>query len=145
MNTFIKIFVECFIPAIVVGVTVILFFSPDSACQKRMFRKTLTRLAKSEHDKLDIIYKNRKFKVAVAYKKINNVYSYYEICINGALAATFHKLNHGCRYSCRFREENKRHRSEVEAIIYAADKALKLEAKPKKVKENGYIEYSYFN
>ena len=145
MNTFIEIFLKSFIPVAVATVLAILLFSPDSGCQKRMFRKALTRLAKSEHDKLDIIYKNRKFKVAVAYKKINNVYSYYEICINGALAATFHKLNHGCRYSCRFREENKRHRSEVEAIIYAADKALKLEAKPKNVKENGYTEYSYFN
>lgn len=123
-----------------------LFVWDDSRFQKNRFKKTLTRLYNcTPHNKVSIIYKNKKFAVEIQHKKINDIYCYYEIFINDKLAATFHQLTGlwGNRY--RFNEENKRHASEVRAIIKAADKALKYEAKPKKIKENGWNEYSYFN
>ena len=53
-------------------------------------------------------------------------------------------MNGMFKNSYQFCEENKRHRPEVEAIVYATNKFLKQEIKPKKIKENGYDEYSYF-
>jgi hypothetical protein len=122
-----------------------LFIYDNSRFQKYRFRKVLERLYGCSYDKLDIIYKNKKFTIEVQQKTINSVYNYYEIFINDRIAATFHQMSDlwCCKYV--FKEENKRHASEVRAIVKAADKVLRYKTKPKKVKENGWNEYSYFN
>ena len=121
-----------------------IFVYSDSPFQKRLFKNALENVYTDSRDKLDIIHKNRKFVVEVQKNIINHTYYYYEIFINDKLAATYHVMNGMFKNSYQFCEENKRHRPEVEAIVYAANKFLKQEIKPRKIKENGYDEYSYF-
>ena len=144
MDTFTTICL-CMIPSAVVWHVFFIFFANDSRYQKYRFRKALDKLCEAQYDKLDIIYKNKRFSVEVVFNNINSVYGYYEIFINDQLAATYHKLNHACMKSYYFKEENKRHRGEVESIIYAALSVLKDKEKPKKIKNDGYTEYSFFN
>ena len=134
-----------FVPGILVWHIMFIFFLQDSRFQKYRFRKSLEALYESAYDSFDIIHKNRKFNVEVDRKKVNDTYSYYEIYVNGSLAATYHQLQHTYLNSYFFREENKRHRDEVESIIRATCRVLKDKEKPKKVKNDGYNEYSYFN
>jgi hypothetical protein len=103
-----------------------------------------TIVALPTHD-MNFIYKNKQFNLNVQLKEVNAVYSYYEIWINGSLAASYHRINGMWLSSYVFAEENKRHAWEVRAIVYAANKLLKKAAKPKRVKEDGFTEYSYFN
>jgi hypothetical protein len=130
------------------------FFMPDSRYQKHRIRKSLdyisrsiadTAVAKRAVPAIEIIYKNRRFAVGLVHKEVNSVYSYYEIYINGELAANYHRMRHnffGSYY--RFEEVNNRHRNEVTAIVHAAANSLRQSEKPKKVEQNGYTEYSYF-
>jgi hypothetical protein len=122
-----------------------LFIHYNSKYMKCRFRKALdTVVALPTHD-MNIIYKNKQFNVNVQHKEVNNVYSYYEVWINGSLAATYHRIKGMWLSSYVFAEENNRHAWEVRSIVYAANKEIKKAVKHKKVKENGFTEYSYFN
>ena len=120
------------------------FFYSTGRFQKYRFRKALDKLYNAPYDVIDIIHKNKKFSVEVKLKKLNAHYGYYEIFINEKLAATYHQLSHACLNSYYFSEENKRHQSEVESIVYAACKVLKDNEKSKKIKSGSWEETSYF-
>jgi hypothetical protein len=75
---------------------------------------------------------------------MNSQYSTYEIFINGNKAAIYHRLEHMWMSSYYFEAVNKRHRDEVESIIYAGVKVINKLNKPVKEKKDGYTEYSYF-
>ena len=132
------------------------FVFDESKYQKYRFRKALDQIheyimnnTQANHPpiELNIIYKNKKFAVGIIKTEVSNYYSTYQIFINGDEAGRYHKMKKsylcsGYHYS--FEEVNKRHRQEVTAIIYAANRLLKQRDKPKKEKKNGYTEYSYF-
>lgn len=135
---------QVMLPSIAVWHVFAIFVYSDSPYQKRRFRKALEKINESCCDKYNIIHKNKQFTVEVSLKKLNAVYSYYEIFINDKIAATYHILTDTFRNSYQFKEENKRHRYEVESIVYATDRHIKLLDKPKKEKVDGYSEHSYF-
>ena len=143
MNVFIDLCIM-FVPSIIVWHLFFEFVYSTGRYQKYRFRKALEKLLLSPYDTIDIIHKNKKFAVHIEFKRINAHYGYYEIYINEKLAATYHQLSHACLNSYYFSEENKRHQSEVDSIVYATCKVLKDKEKPKKVKHNGWDEYSYF-
>lgn len=142
------------VPSALVWHIFFLFFYSDSRYQQYRLRKAIDSIdsyidthrdSTGGPEALNIIYKNKKFSVEVLHKEVNRVYSTYTVYINDAEACRYHRLKHGLSSSYHYEELNKRHRDEVEAIIYATNKVIKQQAKPKKVKNDGYTEYSYFN
>lgn len=143
------------LPTVIAWHIMCIFFMPDSWYQKCRIRRSLeyvgraasdTVVTKRSNPAVEVIYKNRRFTVGIVRKDVNAIYSYYEIYINGELAANYHRLKNdfiGSYY--KFESVNNRHRDEVTAIVHAAARYLKQNEKPKKVKQNGYTEYSYFN
>lgn len=132
------------------------FVFDESRYQKYRFRKALDRIyeyimnnTQANHPpiSLNIIYKNKKFAVGIIKTEVTDYYSTYQIFINGDEAGCYHKMKKSylrSGYYYAYEEINKRHRTEVYAIIYAAVKVLKDQEKPKKEKNDGYTEYSYF-
>ena len=124
------------------------FCMTDSKYQLYRFRKALDTIGEhldnSSAMELNIIHKNKKFAISIVKSEINSQYSTYEIFINGNKAAIYHQLKHMWMSSYYFEEVNKRHRDEVESIIYAGAKVIKKLNKPVKEKKDGYTEYSYF-
>ena len=152
MNTFITICLYILFTGVIWQLSMLFLYS-DSRFQKRRFRIALDRICeyitnntKKNHPpvEMNIIYKNKKFAVGIIKEEVNYHYSTYRIFINGDEAACYHQLKHMYSNSYHFEEINKRHRNEVEAIIYAANTVLKQAGKPKKEKKDGYTEYSYF-
>jgi hypothetical protein len=153
MDTFTDLVIYLFTTALVWHVGLI-FFAPDSRYQKYRFRKALDRVheygiknATNEVAPVDLnlIYKNKKFSISLLKEVVNSRYSIYRVYINGEEAGRYHQLQHACLSSYYYEEVNKRHRDEVESIVYAARKVLRDKERPKKIKNNGYTEYSFFN
>lgn len=114
---FIMIFV---FPVCVVLPFLFFFVDEDSHFQKSRLHTMI-----SSFNRAEVCCRNKQFVVEIQQKKINYVYSYYEIFINDKLAATFHQMNHVMRSSYRFRVEGDRFDSEVRYIIKAAFKQHK--------------------
>lgn len=148
MTTFIQICVTLVCSAIIWRFF-FTFCASDSTYQLYRFRKALDSICEhldlSSDMELNIIHKNKKFAISIVKSNINNHYSTYEIFINGNKAAIYHRLEHMWMSSYHFEEVNKRHRDEVESIIYAGVKAINKFNNPAKEKKDGYTEYSYFN
>ena len=117
---FIMIFV---FPVCVVLPFLFFFIDDDSHFQKSRLHTMITSFNRAE-----VFCKNKPFVVEIQRKKINYIYSYYEIFINDKLAATFHQMDHVMRSSYRFRAEGDRLDSEVRYIIKAAYKQHKKRA-----------------
>jgi hypothetical protein len=133
-----------FLPTIIAWHVAALFIWDNSKYQNYRFRKALESIYKLPTPELDIIHKNKRFNVIIQFKEVSAAYNYFEVWINGSLAATFHRLTNTFNSSYSFKEENNRHACEVRSIVYAANKVIKNAAKPKKEKKDGYSEYSYF-
>lgn len=140
-------------PSVLVWHFFFLFCAEDSRYQKHRLRKAIeyinSYIISNTLDghipiEFNIIHKNKKFSIGIIVKEINNHYYTYDIYINGDQAATYHRLKHLTCNSYYFEEVNRRHKGEVISIIFAANKVLKQQAKPKKEKTDGYSEYSYF-
>jgi hypothetical protein len=138
------------LPVIAIWHVFFIFIFSDSKYQKYRFRKALETIysyssRSGRSAEMSIMHKNRLFTISVQHKPINAVYSYYELFINDEFVATFHVMKNLTWLTYYlFRAESKRHSNEVRAIIYAADRFLKQEAKPKPEKKDGHEEYSYF-
>jgi hypothetical protein len=141
------------VPSAIAWLFFFTFCATDSPVQKRRFRKAVENILEyiSNHTKggcppteLSLIHKNKKFTIGIIKTDTNSHYSTYRIFINGDEAAVYHRLEHMWASSYYFEAVNKRHRDEVESIIYAGNKVLKSMSKPKKEKKDGYTEYSYF-
>lgn len=132
------------LPVIIIWHFFALFIFDSSWYQKRRFRNALESIISLPTSDLDIIYKNKQFNVNVQYKEISDTYSYYEVWINGALAATYHMLNQMYINSYCFREENKRRAYEVRAIVYAANKIIQKAVNVNKKTEDDCLGRSYF-
>lgn len=156
MSTFTEICL-CAVPTALVWHLFAFFFFDESRYQKWRFRNALDRIydyimnnTQANHPPiaLNIIYKNKKFAIGIIKTEVSSHYSTYQIFINGDEAGCYHKMKKSylrSGYYYAYDEVNKRHRTEVASIIYAATKVLKDMEKPKKVKNDGYTEYSYFN
>ena len=152
MDKFVYIYTIIFVNIVFWHIT-LLFLSNDSKFQKARFRRAIDKIhehimnnTEKSHPpiELNIIYKNKKFAVGIIKDEVGYYYSTYHIFINGEEAGCYHYL-HGIGYNAYYFEAiNRRHRHEVEAIIYAAANLLKRDAKAKKEKKDGYTEYSYF-
>ena len=140
------------LPVVVIWHILFIFVFSDSRYQTYRFRKALDNIfshviksTKNDKCELDVIHRNKKFTVSLNHRALNAVYEYYEIFINDEFVATFHMLENPTWFSkYRFRNENDRYSREIKSVIYAADKLLKQEAKPKKEHKDGYVEHSYF-
>ena len=136
------------VPSAIVWSIFFTFCATDSKYQLYRFRKALDKIDEHlNHNtamELNIIHKNKKFAISIVKSKVNSQYSTYEIFINGNKAAIYHQLQHLWMSSYYFEAVNKRHRDEVESIIYAGVRVINKLNKPVKEKKDGYTEYSYF-
>lgn len=92
---------------------------------------------------VEVIHKNKIFKVGILAERTNSKYYIYRIFINGEEAAKYHVLCHLCSASYEYEAENQRDRNEVESIIFATRKMLKKQENPKPIPESKAK--SYFN
>ena len=128
------------------------FITSDGKVQKARFRNACCYICdyieentKKGHPpiEVEVIHKNKVFKVGILAERTNSKYYIYRIFINGEEAAKYHVLTHLCSASHEYQVENGRERSEVESIIYATRKMLKKQENPKPVPESKAK--SYFN
>ena len=147
MNIFTEICLVV-VPSAIIWCFFFTLCTTDSKYQLYRFRKALDNIGdhldRSSEMELNIIHKNKKFAISIVKSDVNSHYSTYEIFINGNKAAIYHQLMHMWMSSYHFEEVNKRHRDEVESIIYAGAKIINKLNKPVKEKKDGYTEYSYF-
>lgn len=128
------------------------FWRSDGWCQRARLRNACSFICDyiDENTKrgqppieVEVIHKNKVFKVSILEERTNCKYYIYRIFINGDEAAKYHCLCHDLFTSNVFQEENGRHRSEVESIIYATRKMLNKQENPKPIPESKAK--SYFN
>lgn len=141
------------VPSLFVWVLFFTLVVDDSKLQKYRVRCSIENIYKwimsetkdgSPPCAFNIIHKNKKFSIGIIKNEVNYHYCTYRIFINGDEAAVYHQLKHLWCSNYYFEEINKRHKDEVVSILHAGNKVLKKMNKPKKVKNNGWDEYSYF-
>jgi hypothetical protein len=150
-----KYYVVAIVSSLITWQLMWFFLFDEGRIQKWRLRKSIETIRKYISDNikegglpfaLTVTYRNRVFEVGILEEKVNSVYKYYHIFINGEDVAKYHCLNHVCLNSYYFEKTSRRDPTEICKILHAGNKYLKrLEKETTEMKIPEWKANSYFN